>query len=185
MFARSGRLGLLWLTACASAPPRTIDAEVEALLRRGNELRRADREAEALQTFREAHARSRAPRTLAQLALAEYANRLWLEAEVHLEEALQSPSDPWIAQRLGTLFEARREIARHVGQLLVGGNVDGAEVRLDGRVVATLPMSAPIRVATGTVALEVRAAGHAPVSRRLELRPRQVHREEVRLTPIP
>ena len=42
---------------------------------------------------------------------------------------------------------------------------------LDGRLVGTLPLAAPLRVIAGTVNLEVRAEGHVPVQRRLVVDP--------------
>jgi ribosomal protein S6E (S10) len=120
----------------------------------------------------------------AQLALAEQANGLWLDADAHLDAALRGADDPWITRHRAVLEEARRDIAGHVSALFVGGNVDGAEVRVDGAGVATLPMREPVRVVAGAAVLEVRAAGYAPTSRRVELRPRQVTREVVRLLPL-
>lgn len=183
MRARSILL-LAALVGCASGPSPAVDGEVEALLRRGVEQRSAGQDAEALETFRAARARSTAPRVTAQLALALQANGRWVEAEAQMELALRATEDPWVTRHRAVLEEARREIARHVGALFVGGNVDGAEVRVDGAGVASLPMREPVRVTAGSAVLEVRAAGYAPVSRRIDVRPRAITREVVRLLPL-
>lgn len=175
---------LVALAGCAGGTTRAVSAEVDALLRRGVEQRSAGRDAEALETFRAARARSEAPRVVAQLALALQANGRWVEAEAQIELALRATDDPWIRRHRAVLDEARRDIARRVGALFVGGNVDGATVRLDGADVATLPMREPVRVVAGEAVLEVRAAGHAPVSRRIVVRPSGITREVVRLPPL-
>lgn len=172
------------LSGCVTAPRiARPDPQLEALVARGVAQRTAGHDLAALETFRLARARSATPRVLAQLALAEQANARWLDAMSHLEAALRAAEDPWITRHRSALDGALEEIAGHVGQLFVGANVDGAELRLDGARVATLPMREPIRVAAGSLVLEVRAEGYSPVARRIEARGRELTREAVRLLP--
>src|SRR3982751_2270792 len=78
----------------AARQARADDAE--PLIRRGIELRRAGRDAEALEQFRQANQLAPSPRAAAQIGLAEQALGRWLDADGHLRAALAAPSDPWI-----------------------------------------------------------------------------------------
>ncbi|MEZ4392519.1 MAG: PEGA domain-containing protein [Polyangiales bacterium] len=169
---------------CAAGPSRpAVDPTLEALLAQGVRERTEGHDVAALATFRQAHRRSATPRVVAQLALAEQANSRWLDAASHLEFSLRAADDPWVSRHRAVLDGALEEIARHLGRLFVAANVDGAELRVDGRVAATLPMRAPTRVEAGDAVIEVRAEGYEPFSRRLEVRAGAVTRASVRLRP--
>jgi hypothetical protein len=169
-------------TLCAQ-PTR---GEADALIDRGVTIREQNgSDAEALELFRRAWDRGHAPRARAQMALAEQALGRWLDAEADMTAALAVGNDPWIAARRAALEAARDEIARRVARLEVIGNVPGAEVRLDGLRAAVLPMTAPVRVVAGTYRLEVRAEGHYPVAREIDLTGGQLSRETVALQPRP
>ena len=83
-------VAIIWHTA----PARAEAAAVEALIAKGNELRRAGTPGPALPYFQKAYELARTPRTTGQLGLAELAAGYPVEAEEHLAAALQSPSDP-------------------------------------------------------------------------------------------
>src|SRR5262245_7061850 len=68
--------------------PADKGGEVEALIKSGVSLREQGKDEAALREFQRAHELSRAPRALAQIALAEQALGRWIDAEAHLEEAL-------------------------------------------------------------------------------------------------
>lgn len=60
------------------------------------------------------------------------------------------------------------EIARlraRIGDIVLAVEPQGAEVRLDGVVVGTTPLPSSVAVEPGARTLEVRAAGHIPLSR--------------------
>src|SRR6476646_8300950 len=85
------------IVSLQSAEVRAADAaEVEALIAKGNELRRAGTPGPALPYFQKAYELARTPRTTGQLGLAELAAGYPVEAEVHLTTALESPNDPSI-----------------------------------------------------------------------------------------
>src|SRR5262245_56466396 len=84
----------LWQPALARADA----AEVEALIAKGNELRRAGTPGPALPYFQKAYEIARTPRTTGQLGLAELAAGYPVEAADHLATALQSPNDPSIVK---------------------------------------------------------------------------------------
>src|SRR3954464_1791485 len=99
MFWRA--LVALWIAvmvASESGPARADAAEVEALIAKGNELRRAGTPGPALPYFQKAYELARTPRTTGQLGLAELAAGYPVESEAHLSAALASPNDPSIVK---------------------------------------------------------------------------------------
>jgi hypothetical protein len=145
------------------------EADAEARLAQGIELRRQGNDEEALARFTEAWEMSHAPRARAQMALAEQALGRWVDAERHLQEALAQQGDPWIEERRPLLQQAVTDIGTHLGSLEVRASVDGAEVIVDGNVVGTTPLAA-VRLPIGTISLEVRAEGYVPIHRSVEVR---------------
>lgn len=119
------------------APARAEDAD--ALIKQGVELRRAGKDEAALEQFRRAYDLAPTPRALAQMGLAEQALGRWIDGEAHLTKALEGAQESWIAKYRETLEGSRAEIAKHVGSLAVTGGPDGAELRVDGQPVGTLP----------------------------------------------
>src|SRR5215470_12235523 len=89
-----------------SANARADAAEVEALIAKGNELRRAGTPGPALPYFQKAYELARTPRTTGQLGLAELAARYPVEAAEHLAAALRTPDDPSIVKFRKMLTEA-------------------------------------------------------------------------------
>src|SRR4051812_2423486 len=88
-------VALIW----PSPPAKAADAaEVEALIAKGNELRRARTPGPALPYFQKAYELARTPRTTGQLGLAELDAGYPVEAEEHLAAALQSTNDRSIAR---------------------------------------------------------------------------------------
>ncbi len=158
---------LLLAAAMAFAPAvaQAQTPEVERLLRHGIELRQQGNNAEALAEFQRAHQLANTPRTLAQVALAEQALGRWVNAEMHLREALRSANDPWITRNRAALDGALGVIAQHVGQVMVRCDVDGAELWIGERRAGALPLTAPLRVDAGEVEVSARS-GERRVSQR-------------------
>jgi len=75
-------------------------------------------------------------------------------------------------------------IGQHLGSLWIDGGVVGAEVVLEDRRVATLPLTTPIRVVAGTLSVEVRAPGFESVSRPIIVVGGGEAREVVHLTRV-
>ena len=155
----------------------------EALMQQGVDLRRQQRDADALDAFRRAYELGHSPRALAQIALAEQALGRWADAGTHLQQALQSASDPWIAQHAGVLNGVMATIDRHLGSLDIICNVPGAEVWIDGTQVGVLPLQHALRLESGAVQLEVRASGYLSAHRTVEVSHDIPARETVRLVP--
>ncbi len=158
----------------AQTPP---DAAVEALLRRGFELRRTGHDDEAAAAFAEAHRLAPTPRTAASLGLVRQSLGAWRDAEVLLGEALASPQDPWVSRNRAALDAAREVVGQHLGTVELRGGPAGAEVRVDGSLVGSLPLATPLRVLAGGVSMEVRAPGYVTVLRRFVVDPGTVVRE--------
>jgi hypothetical protein len=154
---------ILW---CSSAHADDADAMIE----RGIQLREQGKDEEALGLFQRAFQTSPSPRAKAQIALAEQALGRWLSAEKDLGAALASASDGWIAKHKTALDGALATIQSHLGDLVLIGGVGGADVRVDGTKVATLPASAPVRLDVGTHTLEISAAGYYPISQPVTIR---------------
>jgi hypothetical protein len=162
-------------------PPESVDA----LVKKGVELRRQLRDREALVEFQKALAISRLPKVLAQVALAEQAIGLWVKAEVDLEEAMATkPADPWIEKNRGQLQDALQTIKGHLGSVEIWGSPDGAEVSINGEVKGTLPLAHPVRLSDDQVTLVVRAKGFFDVTRAVNVSPGTVAREHVELRPM-
>jgi hypothetical protein len=159
--------------------------DVEALLKKGNDLRRQGRDREALVEFQRAARISETPRVDAQVALAEQAIGLWVEAEVHMTKALADRTDPWIAKNRPTLESALSTVRQHLGTVEVWGSPDGAEVLLDGKVVGHLPAAGPISFASTEVVLQVRAPAYVEMERTLRIQIGGVVREHVDLRKKP
>lgn len=165
----------------AAARAQTDDAD--ALDRRGLDLRRERRDADALETFRRSYTIRPLPRTLAQIALAEQALGRWLSAEADLQRALEA-NDDWIARHRQVLASGLTDIRAHVATLEVEADGAGANVRVNGGPPHDLPLTAPMHVEAGSVVLEVQAAGYAPARRSISLEPGASARETVHLVPL-
>lgn len=160
--------------------------EVEALVQRGIELRRAGKDEEALGAFQEAE--KLAPtvvRTRVHLAATHQALGHWLDADEYLRGVLSEPEDPYVERHRATLERALEYVDRHIGELEVSGAPAGATVRLNGRELGTLPLSRAVRVPVGTYELEVSREGYYEARRPVVLTSRGVVREAVDLAPAP
>src|SRR6188474_3386726 len=120
-----------WIAAAivaASTAARADAAEVEALIAKGNELRRAGTPGPALPYFQKAYELARTPRTAGQLGLAELAAGYPVDAAEHLAAALQSPEDPSIVKYRKMLADALTTARSQIGELALEGSPAGAEV---------------------------------------------------------
>ena len=149
----------LAIVAAASAVRADEDA-TDALIRRGAELRKVDRHEDALDLFRKAHALSPSGRTLAQMGLAEFSLKRFVEAEVHLTAAIATDS-PWVTKNRAPLEEALGGVRTHIAVVSVSGPA-GADVTVNGKPVGRLPLSEPLHVAEGAVRFEATAPEHQP-----------------------
>lgn len=178
---------LLVIAATSSSAGRALaapeDAEAEALINRGLDLREHGKDDEALAVFKKALAKAPSPRARAQVALAEQALGLWTSAENDLVLCLAATDDPWITKNRGAIEGALAVVRRHLGSLEIRGT-EGAEVLLDGVPLGTLPATTPFRVEAGRRTLELRAKGFHPTARNVEIAPGSVTRETMMLVAL-
>ena len=153
----------------------------EALLQKGVELRRNKDDEGALKVFEQAYEVQKSPKAAAQIGLAAQAIGIWGRADRRLREALASPNDPWIRKHHSTIEDALKVIGSHVGHLEVSGSPSGAQVRVDGELVGTLPLGEPVSVTAGRVALEVSADGYLSILRAGVVTVGQLTRERFQL----
>lgn len=144
--------------------------EAEALVRQGTELRYQNQDAKALPYFEGAYHLSRNPRTAAQLGLVKMALGYCLDAERLLDEALAVPDHPWIARNRATLEQTRDNARKNIGEILVTGSPDGAEIVVNGRPAGMLPQAVPLRLDRGPVEIQLRARGYQSATRTLTIK---------------
>lgn len=168
----------------AVAAAQTADPCADSV-RDGVALRREGRDAEALELFRGVVARCPQPRAWVQLAWAEQAMGHWVDAERDLRQALSGRDDSWVESRRARLDADLARIREHLGQLQVTGGVAGAEVLVDGAVVATLPMTVPVPAVVGVARVELRLTGYYRVRRDVTITAGVVAREELQMQPEP
>jgi hypothetical protein len=143
-------------------------ARADQLIAQGFALRLQNKNAEALELFAKAHAIAPSGKTLGQMGSVEVALHRWVDAESHLEEALQRHDSPWIEapknrQMLEkTLAEARQHVAR-----LQFRGTGGARVSVDGKEVGALPLPRPVPAAEGTIHVSATATGFQPLHREI------------------
>lgn len=158
--------------------------DAAALLQRGVELRRRGNDAEALDAFVRADALAPSPRAKAQRALAEQALGRWVAAEQHLVEASSSTDDAWVKKNRAVLESSLAEIRAHLGTLEIATTTPGAIVLVDGDPRGPLP-NTRVRVAAGTIVVEVRAPGFTTIRRTVQVAPGATVRESFTLVAEP
>ncbi len=144
-----------------AAVARDNAADPEALIKRGLDLRRAGRATDALALFRRAYEAAPSPRTLGQIGLVESSLQLWSDADTHLAAALATPEDAWVSTNRQFLDQAMQRTTEHIGELMIVGP-PGTRVSLGGRAIGALPLSAPVRLVEGDVAVTATSDGHKP-----------------------
>jgi tetratricopeptide (TPR) repeat protein len=164
---RKWTAALCVVTAVAAQAPLASADEADGIITKGTELRRQGRDAEALAEFQKAARMRKSARATAQIALAEQALGLWVDANQHLGQALEEGHDPWIKKNRKTLESALSTIQGHLCRIEVWGAPSGAEVSIDGKRVGTLP-NVTTWAAPGDVLFEVKAEGYTGMQRAMK-----------------
>jgi PEGA domain len=181
---RGAVLGLVLIAFGSARYGHAQSPDTDTLMKDGLALRRQRRDAEALADFRKVYAIRATPRALAQIALAEQALGLWVDAEAHLRSALQATDDGWIEPHRQVLAAGLADIQSHLGKLEVDADVPGAELWVNGKRAASLPVPQALRVEAGSVVIEVRAAGYAPARRHTSVEAGESAHETIHLVPL-
>jgi len=180
----TGVVAVSLIDSIAGGVARASDPAEDQLIKSGVESRRRQDDAGALALFQKAYELHHSPRAVAQMGLAEFALGRWVEAELHLLEAGAASPDPWIEKNQAVVRDALARVQEHVGDLDVIGQPEGAEIVIEGRVRGRLPLGKPIRVPVGECHFEVRAPGHAPLGRTVQISADRLTRESLNLTPL-
>jgi PEGA domain len=176
--ARAAGIAVLFVTASLVAPqtatarPASTQAEAEAHIQKGLELRRKGRDADALVEFEEAMKTSPSARAKAQVGLAQMATGLFEAAEVTLSDVLSSSADDsWVSAHRAALNDALAKIRGHLGTFNASGEPQGATVEMNGTPVGSLPCS--VHVQAGDVVVKVVAPGFIPITRTVSVEARR------------
>src|SRR3954471_16744803 len=157
-------LMLLLLTLANPVPARAAtpsdDAAIEVAIQDGIALRRAGDDEGALSLFLDLERRSpNSVRVLLHITAAAQATGRWLLAHAYLRKAGSFKNDPYYVRNRAAVKAVEDAVARHVGQFRVVGQPAGAEVRLSGNLIGTLPLKEPVTVELGAYVLEVSKPG--------------------------
>lgn len=155
-------------------------------IRKGVELRKKKRDAEALTQFLKAFDVAHTPRAAAQLGLCEQALEKWLQSHLHLSLALASDSDTWVAQHRATLEESRDNVAQKLGRIDIRGTPADGMVVVAGDVVGRLSDSPSTYVLPGDTPVVITADGYKPFkeTRHVEAGAAIVINAELKSTPV-
>jgi hypothetical protein len=177
----------MWAGAAqAQKNPRAEDPDADRFVAEGIELRAQGKDSEALRAFQSAEAIDPdSVRVQIHLATVYQALGNWLLADEYLSKALARQNHPYVNRHRRTLEDAKRVIDANIGRLEIEGEPAGAEVRLNGRLMGTLPLAEAIKTTVGSYQLEVRLEGHYPVQRPLVITGGSLVRESVHLEPLP
>jgi hypothetical protein len=159
--------------------------DAETLIKEGVKLRIVHNPVAAYELFSRAYALGRTPRAAAQLGLCEFDLNRWVDAESHLDEALGSVGDHWIEkdQNRKVLSDALAEVRRHLARVQITGRPAGAEVAVAGASVGRLPLPGSVRVAEGSVEIQVAADNYKPERRTVKVQAGELFRINFDLEP--
>jgi hypothetical protein len=171
-------LGFLLLPAAASAQDR------KALMATGSSQRKAGDDLGALSSFLRAHALGPTPETFAQIGTCEFALNRFVEAEIHLAEAMKASQDPWVRKNHVALQEYVASTKAMLGWVEIVGTPAGADVEVGGRPVGHLPLPGRVRVAAGEVNIRMDAPGFKVYRQDVEVTADEVRRVNIDLVPL-
>jgi hypothetical protein len=139
---------------------------IDDAVRRGIALRRSGDDEAALDLFLDLEKRApNSVRVLLHVSTAALAVGKWVMAYNYLEKASSHPDDLYYRRHLVVVESLSRTIGERVGRFRVRGTPAGAEVRLNGDLVGTLPMDVGKAVETGAYTLDVSKPGYYPLRR--------------------
>ncbi len=162
-------IGVTATSSMAYAQATPAEAEATALIEHGVQLRQAGNDDDALNEFRRADQIFASPHAKAQIALAEQALGQWVAAERDLRVALGSTGNAWVERNRVALTQALTQIATRLGSLEIRTETPGTQISVNEQVVGTAPLAEPIRVAVGTVTIELRSPGFVTQRRSVEM----------------
>jgi hypothetical protein len=134
------------------------------LKKQGDDAAHAFHFHEALDLYDRSYALSHDPAILYNRARANQALGNYPTALDDIEEFVRIAPDD-LKRRVPLLADLVADIRDHVGLLVVTSTVQGAKVKVQGKVAGATPMPGPVKVGVGTVTVDVEAPGYLPLHR--------------------
>jgi hypothetical protein len=160
--------GVVDHAAFAAEPAASED--VEDQINQGIALRRAGKDEAALGVFLDVEKRApESVRVLLHIATAALAAGKWTMASDYMQKASAHRDDPYFQKHKAAIDNVQRVISQHVGLFRASGAPAGAEVRLSGEMIGTLPMGNAKAVEVGSYMLEVSKPGYFPLRRAISV----------------
>ncbi len=148
------------------------DPQLEAPIQQGIALRRAGNDEAALALFVELEQTNPdSVRVLLHITAAAQATGRWMMAYTYLQKAFAHKNEPYFIRYRSAIKSIDDATAQHIGQFRAVGEPVGAEVRLNGESVGTLPMAEPQAIEVGQYVLEVTKPGFYPLRRTVSVAP--------------
>jgi hypothetical protein len=148
------------------------DPQLEAPIQQGIALRKAGNDEAALALFIDLeHTNPDSVRVLLHVTAAAQATGRWMMAYTYLQKAFAHKNEPYFIRYRAAIKSIDDATAQHVGQFRALGDPIGAEVRLNGELVGTLPMAEAKPVEVGQYVLEVSKGGFYPLRRTVSVGP--------------
>jgi hypothetical protein len=138
----------------------------EDLLKQGIALRRSGNDEAALAVFLDLEKRNPdSVRLLLHIATAAQATGKWIMAYEYLQKAAAHKDESYYQRHRTAIDNVERTISQRVGQFRARGTPSGAEVRINGEVVGSLPLTGVRPMEVGSYVLEVYKPGFYPLRR--------------------
>lgn len=136
------------------------DASTEDGIQQGVALRKDGKDEAALGLFLGLEKKNpQSVRVLLHVSAAAQATGRWIMAYDYLRKSAAYRSDPYYVRNRAIIKSAEEAVNQHVALLRVVGEPSGAEVRLSGNFLGTLPFEEPVPVELGSYTLEVTTPG--------------------------
>jgi PEGA domain len=160
------------LPAAAGNDANGDDPQLEAPIQEGIALRRAGNDEAALSLFLDLErSNPDSIRVLLHITAAAQATGRWMMAYSYLRKAATHKNEPYYVRYRSAIKSIEDATTQHVGQFRVLGAPAGAEVRLNGELIGTLPMTDAKPVEVGQYTLEVSLSGYYPLRRAVSIGP--------------
>lgn len=167
------------LLLCSSA----ASADYLTLLRKGKKLAEQGKHKEAVEAYDQAYKLERKPGALYFKALSQISLGQLETALRDLPSIARDPRTPKsIRDKIAKLVEMLRQKLAGSVTIEVPG-VKGAEVFANGKLMGKTPLT--FKWPTGPCSLKIEKDGYAPVTRRVEVRPKGTHALTVELKRLP
>jgi hypothetical protein len=166
-------LGLSFsVPAAAGSDANGDDPQLEAPIQEGIALRRAGNDEAALTLFLGLErSNPDSIRVLLHITAAAQATGRWMMAYSYLRKASTHKNEPYFVRFRSAIKSIEDATTQHVGQFRALGTPAGAEVRLNGDLIGTLPMTDAKPIEVGQYTLEVSLPGFYPLRRSVSIGP--------------